>query len=183
MIIPVSTTTRTDAPCCARHYCDHTGVKHPNDIWFDIQRLQRQQKYHRVPEILQHQHQAIRWHRNTTLCNSIAMVHHVQGLMELSLVLIGYCPGMCREVMHEEGPDGLPVVTGLRMTKAGKEEIVTADAYVAALDVPGAKKLIPQVRYDHHHPLVCPLWHLVLPGSYFSPCTCSRSVMRYVPSA
>lgn len=50
----------------------------------------------------------------------------------------------CREVMYEEGPDGLPVVTGLRMTKAGKEELVTADAYVAALDVPGAKKLIPQ---------------------------------------
>ena len=48
--------------------------------------------------------------------------------------------------MYEDGPDGLPVVTGLRMTKAGKEEVVTADAYVAALDVPGAKKLIPQVR-------------------------------------
>lgn len=60
-------------------------------------------------------------------------------------------PHVCREVMHEEGRDGLPVVTGLRMTKAGKEELVTADAYVAALDVPGAKKLIPQVWCVHAH--------------------------------
>ena len=54
--------------------------------------------------------------------------------------------------MYEEGLDGLPVVTGLRMTKAGKEELVTADAYVAALDVPGAKKLIPQVRSNFGSP-------------------------------
>lgn len=51
-----------------------------------------------------------------------------------------------REVMYEDGPDGLPVVTGLRMARAGKEKIVKADAYVAALDVPGAKRLIPQVQ-------------------------------------
>jgi zeta-carotene desaturase len=50
----------------------------------------------------------------------------------------------CREVLYEDGPDGLPVVTGLRMSRAGQERIVKADAYVAALDVPGAKKLIPQ---------------------------------------
>lgn len=50
-----------------------------------------------------------------------------------------------REVMYEDGPDGLPVVTGLRMSRAGQERVVKADAYVAALDVPGAKKLIPQV--------------------------------------
>lgn len=50
----------------------------------------------------------------------------------------------CREVLYEDGPDGLPVVTGLRMAKAGEERIVKADAYVAALDVPGAKRLIPQ---------------------------------------
>ena len=49
--------------------------------------------------------------------------------------------------MHEQGSDGLPVVTGLRMSKAGKEQIVQADAYVAALDVPGAKRLIPQARW------------------------------------
>jgi zeta-carotene desaturase len=55
--------------------------------------------------------------------------------------------------MYEDGPDGLPVVTGLRMSRAGQERIVKADAYVAALDVPGAKKLIPQVlppRCWHH---------------------------------
>ena len=45
--------------------------------------------------------------------------------------------------MYEEGEDGRPVVTGLRLAKAGKEEIVKADAYIAALDVPGAKRLIP----------------------------------------
>ncbi len=51
----------------------------------------------------------------------------------------------CREVMYETGPDGKPsTVTGLRLTKAGEEQIVTADAYVAALDVPGAKRLIPE---------------------------------------
>ena len=50
-----------------------------------------------------------------------------------------------REVLYEDGPDGRPRVTGLRMSKAGQEQIVEADAYVAALDVPGAKKLIPQV--------------------------------------
>lgn len=51
----------------------------------------------------------------------------------------------CREVLYEEGPNG-PVATGLRMTKAGQEQIVKADAYVAALDVPGAQRLVPQVR-------------------------------------
>ena len=49
----------------------------------------------------------------------------------------------CREVLYETGEDGRPVVTGLRLSKAGKEEIVKADAYIAALDVPGAKRLIP----------------------------------------
>jgi zeta-carotene desaturase len=48
-------------------------------------------------------------------------------------------------VQYEVGPGGVPRVTGLRVTKATREEIVKADAYVAALDVPGAKKLIPQV--------------------------------------
>ena len=42
----------------------------------------------------------------------------------------------CREVLYEEGPQGAEA-TGLRMTKAGKEQIVEADVYVAALDVPG----------------------------------------------
>jgi len=51
----------------------------------------------------------------------------------------------CREIMYDTTEDGKPTqVTGLRLSKAGEERIVTADAYVAALDVPGAKKLIPQ---------------------------------------
>jgi hypothetical protein len=60
--------------------------------------------------------------------------------------------------MYEDGPDGLPVVTGLRMSRAGQERIVKADAYVAALDVPGAKKLIPQVL-----PAAGPLQNLGIP--------------------
>lgn len=50
----------------------------------------------------------------------------------------------CREVMYETGPDGKTRATGLKLSKAGEEMIVQADAYVAALDVPGAKRLIPQ---------------------------------------
>jgi len=49
----------------------------------------------------------------------------------------------CREVMYETGPDGKPRVTGLRLGNTHSERVVTADAYVAALDVPGAKKLLP----------------------------------------
>ena len=59
--------------------------------------------------------------------------------------LLTCCLALHREVMYEDGPDGLPVVSGLRMSRAGHERIVKADAYIAALDVPGAKKLIPQV--------------------------------------
>jgi len=50
----------------------------------------------------------------------------------------------CREILYEDGPDGRPIVTGLRMGKASQEKVVKADAYVAALDVPGAKQLLPQ---------------------------------------
>ncbi|CAL5218693.1 g403 [Coccomyxa viridis] len=49
----------------------------------------------------------------------------------------------CREVLYEETSQGAEA-TGLRMTKAGKEQIVEADVYVAALDVPGAKRLVPE---------------------------------------
>jgi zeta-carotene desaturase len=47
-------------------------------------------------------------------------------------------------VMYEDGTDGAPIVTGLRVRKAGKDRIVRGDVYVAALDCQGAKKLIPQ---------------------------------------
>lgn len=51
----------------------------------------------------------------------------------------------CRDVLYETGPDGQPSkVTGLKLSKAGEEKTVQADVYVAALDVPGAKRLIPQ---------------------------------------
>jgi zeta-carotene desaturase len=52
----------------------------------------------------------------------------------------------CREVLYDAAaPGGAPsAVTGLRLTKAGQEQVVRADAYVAALDVPGAKRLIPE---------------------------------------
>ncbi|CAI5967535.1 unnamed protein product [Closterium sp. NIES-64] len=50
----------------------------------------------------------------------------------------------CQEVLYSTAADGSTVVTGLRMKQAGgKDQIVTADAYVAALDVPGAKRLVP----------------------------------------
>lgn len=70
----------------------------------------------------------------------------------------------CREVLYEQGGDGRTRVTGLRLGKASEEQVVTADAYVAALDVPGAKRLIPQVRHRGVLPSSCvlacaaPLW-------------------------
>ena len=56
----------------------------------------------------------------------------------------------CREILYADRPDGSAEVTGLRLTKAGVEQVVTADAYVAALDVPGAKRLLPAAwrRFD-----------------------------------
>lgn len=50
---------------------------------------------------------------------------------------------VCREILYEQGPDGRPRVTGLRIGSGPSEKIVKADAYVAALDVPGAKRLLP----------------------------------------
>lgn len=50
----------------------------------------------------------------------------------------------CSEILYDlEGVDGETLVTGLRMRKGTEEQIVTADAYVAACDVPGIKKLLP----------------------------------------
>ncbi|EIE25948.1 zeta-carotene desaturase [Coccomyxa subellipsoidea C-169] len=50
----------------------------------------------------------------------------------------------CREILYEEAGNGETEVTGLRLTRAGVEHIAKADVYVAALDVPGAKRLVPQ---------------------------------------
>lgn len=43
--------------------------------------------------------------------------------------------------MYKETSEGTEAF-GLRMTKAGKEQIVEADVYVAALDVPGVPSLL-----------------------------------------
>ncbi|EPS57847.1 hypothetical protein M569_16970, partial [Genlisea aurea] len=50
----------------------------------------------------------------------------------------------CREILHEQSSDGDIYVTGLAMSKATQKKIVQADAYVAACDVPGIKRLLPQ---------------------------------------
>ncbi|XP_022158641.1 zeta-carotene desaturase, chloroplastic/chromoplastic [Momordica charantia] len=49
----------------------------------------------------------------------------------------------CREVLYDKFADGETYVAGLAMSKATNKKIVTADAYVAACDVPGIKRLIP----------------------------------------
>lgn len=50
----------------------------------------------------------------------------------------------CREVLYEKSPDGDAYVTGLRISKATQRKVVKADAYVAACDIPGIKRLVPQ---------------------------------------
>ncbi|KAG0602256.1 hypothetical protein M758_10G002200 [Ceratodon purpureus] len=50
----------------------------------------------------------------------------------------------CREVLYDRTPEGETYVSGLVMTKATEKEIVKADAYVAACDVPGIHRLLPQ---------------------------------------
>jgi zeta-carotene desaturase len=65
----------------------------------------------------------------------------------------------CQEVCYEEGADGVPIVSGLRLRRAGEEFMVHADCYVAALDCQGAKKLVPPAwrkypLFDNIHKLV-----------------------------
>eukprot|EP00879_Flechtneria_rotunda_P025719 GHRR01027358.1.p1 GENE.GHRR01027358.1~~GHRR01027358.1.p1 ORF type:complete len:451 (+),score=201.26 GHRR01027358.1:809-2161(+) len=65
----------------------------------------------------------------------------------------------CKEVLHEQGPEGKPHVTGLVIGREGKQQVVTADAYVAALDVPGVQRLLPQqwrqyAEFDNIYKLV-----------------------------
>lgn len=50
----------------------------------------------------------------------------------------------CREVLYDKFADGSVYVTGLSMSKATQQKIIKADAYVAACDVPGIKRLLPQ---------------------------------------
>ncbi|CAL1356407.1 unnamed protein product [Linum trigynum] len=50
----------------------------------------------------------------------------------------------CRQVLYETSPDGGTYVTGLAVSRATNKETIKADAYVAACDVPGIKKLLPK---------------------------------------
>ncbi|KAL3631671.1 hypothetical protein CASFOL_024655 [Castilleja foliolosa] len=50
----------------------------------------------------------------------------------------------CREVLYDRSAEGNLYVTGLAMSKATQKKTVKADAYVAACDVPGIKRLLPQ---------------------------------------
>ncbi|XP_010550937.1 PREDICTED: zeta-carotene desaturase, chloroplastic/chromoplastic [Tarenaya hassleriana] len=49
----------------------------------------------------------------------------------------------CREILYDRTADGETYVTGLAMSKATNKKILKADAYVAACDVPGIKRLLP----------------------------------------
>ncbi|KAL4198460.1 hypothetical protein AMTRI_Chr03g140320 [Amborella trichopoda] len=49
----------------------------------------------------------------------------------------------CREILYDYLEDGGAYVTGLSISKATEKQIVKADAYVAACDVPGIKRLLP----------------------------------------
>ncbi|CAN6440388.1 unnamed protein product [Victoria cruziana] len=49
----------------------------------------------------------------------------------------------CRDIYFDKSADGETYVTGLALSKATSKQTVKADAYVAACDVPGIKKLLP----------------------------------------
>ncbi|KNA13549.1 hypothetical protein SOVF_115640 [Spinacia oleracea] len=49
----------------------------------------------------------------------------------------------CRKILYDQFPNGETYVTGIAMTKATEKKTVRADAYVAACDVPGIKRLLP----------------------------------------
>ncbi|MCO5576564.1 hypothetical protein L7F22_030376 [Adiantum nelumboides] len=50
----------------------------------------------------------------------------------------------CREILFKYTSDGEPYVSGLVMSKASERQVVKADVYVAACDVPGIKRLLPE---------------------------------------
>ncbi|GIL92895.1 hypothetical protein Vretimale_14794 [Volvox reticuliferus] len=56
----------------------------------------------------------------------------------------------CKEVLYEQAADGTTRVTGLRIGTAGREKTMSADVYVAALDVPGIKRLLPSAWRSAH---------------------------------
>ncbi|CAL1382104.1 unnamed protein product [Linum trigynum] len=50
----------------------------------------------------------------------------------------------CRQVLYETSPHGETYVTGLAVSRATNKQSIKADAYVAACDVPGIKRLLPK---------------------------------------
>ncbi|KAF4374398.1 hypothetical protein G4B88_026285 [Cannabis sativa] len=50
----------------------------------------------------------------------------------------------CREILYDKSANGEIYVKGLALSKATNKKIIKADAYVAACDVPGIKRLLPQ---------------------------------------
>lgn len=72
----------------------------------------------------------------------------------------GYAPSLCRDVLYDKAADGTTRVTGLRVGTAGREKVVTADVYVAALDVPGIKQLLPK-SWRAAHPQFDAIYKLV----------------------
>ncbi|XP_042017111.1 zeta-carotene desaturase, chloroplastic/chromoplastic-like [Salvia splendens] len=54
----------------------------------------------------------------------------------------------CREILYDKAADGGVYVKGLAISKATQKQIIKADAYVAACDVPGIKRLLPQSWRD-----------------------------------
>ncbi|GLC33044.1 hypothetical protein PLESTB_000377000 [Pleodorina starrii] len=66
----------------------------------------------------------------------------------------------CKEVLYEKAADGTTRVTGLKIGSAGREQVITADTYVAALDVPGIKKLLPS-EWRAAHPQFDAIYKLV----------------------
>uniref|UniRef100_A0A7C9DNM7 Zeta-carotene desaturase n=1 Tax=Opuntia streptacantha TaxID=393608 RepID=A0A7C9DNM7_OPUST len=49
----------------------------------------------------------------------------------------------CRKILYDQSANGDTYVTGLAISKATNKKIIKADAYVAACDVPGIKRLLP----------------------------------------
>ena len=52
-------------------------------------------------------------------------------------------PCGCREILYSEDDDGQLEVTGLRLGKGPHTHEVKADVYIAALDLPGAQRVVP----------------------------------------
>ncbi|GMN25391.1 hypothetical protein TIFTF001_000922 [Ficus carica] len=50
----------------------------------------------------------------------------------------------CRQILYDKSTDGETYITGLAMSRATNKKTVKADAYVAACDVPGIKRLLPK---------------------------------------